>query len=200
LQTKGQLNIWASGVFPGGRPNMSIEKVKDLGLFVLEDGVPNIETAPLAISYELSSFANPVNYADAKGFDADFQDETAAIAEMDNLLENGKFYVHLLYCFRSCSRALPMVTDQNQADKVQIHTKTFQVLRPEISKLKHLMDYHETVIKVLSNLTHTSTSHHQPSLLHPSTSPSSRCSLPMFRSWSPQTESRNLFLANCTRR
>lgn len=114
----------------------TVGKVKELEDFVLEDNVPTIETAPMTIYYELANASNAVHYAGRIGFEADFQQETEAIATMDQLLENGEYYIHLLYCFRSCSRALPMVTDPNQPDKVQIYTKTFEVLRPEISKLK----------------------------------------------------------------
>jgi cytoplasmic FMR1 interacting protein len=132
-----------------------IDKVRQLQDFTLEDNSPNIESAPLSITYEISPMRNPVNYVDQVAFDTDFAQDIEAIAEMQLILEDGEYFVNLLYGFRSCSRALPMVTDANQQDKMDIHTKTFQVLRPEITKLKRLMEFHEKVIKLFVKNTQT---------------------------------------------
>ena len=88
-----------------------IDKVHQMEDEVLLDGVPNIESAPCPIEYKVCSRAdsNPVHFADATGFETDLSQETQACKEIELLLEHGEYFVHLLYCFRSCSRALPMV-------------------------------------------------------------------------------------------
>jgi hypothetical protein len=45
----------------------------------------------------------------------------------------------MLYTFRSVSRAIPMINDQNAPNKAELNRATFDVLRPEIIKLKAFM-------------------------------------------------------------
>jgi cytoplasmic FMR1 interacting protein len=62
----------------------------------------------------------------------------------DTLLREGEQYISMLYTYRSCSKAMPMVQgDTDDATKQDIHKKTFNILRPQILKLRNLMEFHE---------------------------------------------------------
>jgi hypothetical protein len=52
---------------------------------------------------------NPVAFADHNGFQTEFGHEMDSIARIEQLLEQGQYFVHMLYTFRSVSRAIPMV-------------------------------------------------------------------------------------------
>jgi hypothetical protein len=75
----------------------------------LTDDVPNIQFAPLSIEYEISPLSNPVAYSDYKSFHTTFGPEIELMSRVDSLLDQGTQFVHMLYCFRSVSKAIPVV-------------------------------------------------------------------------------------------
>ena len=104
-----------------------------------------------AISYDMNSIA-PNDYQDRVAFNTPFTEETKALEEIGDLLVRGQRFISLLYTYRSCSKALPMVQQETEEKfRNDIHKKTFDILRPEIQKLKEFMDFHEHVVKVFSN-------------------------------------------------
>ena len=50
-----------------------------------------------------------------------------AIATLEELLEQGQEFVHILYTFRSVARAVPLVRNQDDANRSQLHHETFKV-------------------------------------------------------------------------
>ena len=109
--------------------------------------LPPVPSFPLAHQYNMSS--NYLHFADRVGFpEADYVTDLAAIGELDQVLETGMEYINLLYTFRSCGRAIPVVTEANKEHKEEIHRKIFEVLRPEIVKLVELKAFVEHVIEL----------------------------------------------------
>ena len=58
---------------------------------------------------EVTSLSNPVSYVDHIGFVTQFGHEMDQISKMDAIEHEGKYFVHMLYSFRSVSNAIPMV-------------------------------------------------------------------------------------------
>ena len=84
-------------------------------------------TLYVGLDFEPAQFANPINYADQKGFDTTFGPEMEAIATLEELLEQGQEFIHILYTFRSVARAVPLVRNQDDANRSQLHHETFKV-------------------------------------------------------------------------
>ena len=57
------------------------------------------------------------------------------------MLEEGHTYAVMLYTWRSCSRAIPQVKCNEQANRSEIYEKTVQVLEPEVQKLMNFMHF-----------------------------------------------------------
>ena len=70
-----------------------------------------------------------------------FVDELGVVAELESLLEHGEEHKNMLYTFRSCARALPQVTKQNEEHKAAIYQASWDVLRTGMEKIKDLMDF-----------------------------------------------------------
>jgi len=57
------------------------------------------------------------------------------------MLEEGNTYAVMLYTWRSCSRAIPQVKCNEQANRSEIYEKTVEVLEPEVQKLMDFMHF-----------------------------------------------------------
>ena len=91
--------------------------------------------------------SNPLNFSDHTAFEHSFSHEMETKSQIEQLLDEGSYFVQMLYTFRSVSRAIPMITDQNASNKKEINRATFDVLRPEVVKLKQFMEFQELVIR-----------------------------------------------------
>jgi len=61
----------------------------------------------------------------------------------------GQKFICALYTYRSCAKAMPQMPSPPQ----ELYMETYEVMKPEISKLKALMTFHEEAIQVfLDNL------------------------------------------------
>eukprot|EP00479_Gromia_sphaerica_P014523 TRINITY_DN868_c0_g1_i1.p1 TRINITY_DN868_c0_g1~~TRINITY_DN868_c0_g1_i1.p1 ORF type:complete len:91 (-),score=13.66 TRINITY_DN868_c0_g1_i1:288-560(-) len=69
---------------------------------------------------------------------------------MDDVLKAGEVFVSKLYTYRSVSKALPMTNVDLHDDqyKLDVYQQEFDLLRPEIIKLRDLMEFHEEAIRV----------------------------------------------------
>ena len=83
---------------------------------------------------------------------AGFADDALSCCAQTVVLNRGEAFVSQLYTYRSCSKAMPMVgTETEEKMRTDIHKKTFEILRPEILKMRELMDFHEQAIGVIKN-------------------------------------------------
>jgi cytoplasmic FMR1 interacting protein len=83
--------------------------VRDLSSFDLADNVPNIQFSPLSIEYEKASYSNPMAAVDHRTFHTLFASELEQISRIEQVMEQGNYFVHMLYTFRSVSKAIPSV-------------------------------------------------------------------------------------------
>jgi len=133
------------------------DAVKNLEKVELIEGPANLEVPSTALDYDMATLELN-DFKDRVAFDATtFTEETKALEELSDILVRGQKYISLLYTYRSCSKALPMVAlDTQDSDKPIIHRRTFDVLRPEILKLMELKDFADNAVNIvrqnLSNL------------------------------------------------
>eukprot|EP00520_Triparma_pacifica_P016970 CAMPEP_0118647642 /NCGR_PEP_ID=MMETSP0785-20121206/8721_1 /TAXON_ID=91992 /ORGANISM="Bolidomonas pacifica, Strain CCMP 1866" /LENGTH=1553 /DNA_ID=CAMNT_0006539761 /DNA_START=145 /DNA_END=4803 /DNA_ORIENTATION=+ len=119
------------------------------------DDTPAIESAPLSLTVSIAPTHNPLNFSDHNAFDHMFVNEMETKAAIEQLLDEGSHFVDMLYTFRSASRAIPMINDQNAPNKAQLNRATFDVLRPEIVKLKAFMEFQDLTIRTFcGNIQH----------------------------------------------
>lgn len=74
-----------------------------------------------------------------------------SLQQQQEINERGEAFIHTLYTYRSISRALPQV--QADADnKAELYRKFFDVLEPEIRKIRDLMAFHNETVKTLTRI------------------------------------------------
>lgn len=54
-----------------------------------------------------------------------------------------------LYSYRGCARAIPQVQNMEQENRFDIYEKSYQVLKPQVEKMKHLLSFIEDSINVV---------------------------------------------------
>ena len=87
---------------------------------------------------------------------ADFADERAYLTDRADLIGDdlrmnamldrnpiaGEGVLSIIYSYRGVSRAIPLQTDDS-VDKTEVSEKRYEVLRPEVLKMKQLMAFQE---------------------------------------------------------
>ncbi len=63
----------------------------------------------------------------------------------NSVLEEGEQIIHSLYAFRSSGKAIPQV-QKDQTDKEDLYRTSWQILRPEVSKMFALMAFRDKLI------------------------------------------------------
>eukprot|EP00823_Brevimastigomonas_motovehiculus_P009141 TRINITY_DN8809_c0_g1_i1.p1 TRINITY_DN8809_c0_g1~~TRINITY_DN8809_c0_g1_i1.p1 ORF type:complete len:146 (+),score=22.11 TRINITY_DN8809_c0_g1_i1:69-506(+) len=100
----------------------------------LMNGGPLLEVPQECVLYDLNSISQS-DYQDRVAFDTPFTEETQALEEMEALLNKGKDFISMLYTYRSCSKAIPMVPGEaDDKKKQEMHQTTFDIIRPQIKK------------------------------------------------------------------
>jgi CYRIA/CYRIB Rac1 binding domain len=61
--------------------------------------------------------------------------------QVDEIIAHGTEFVNMVYTYRSCSKALPQLQGSDDPRKQSLYERTFEVLEPEIEKLKQLMSF-----------------------------------------------------------
>lgn len=126
-----------------------VKETRALSLYVIPDDAPKIQAESMGIGFSMRSGTNSINYQDHIGLQTDFAPEIKATADVEALLVEGSEHVHMLYTFRSVGRAVPMASDQNVASKQKTNMETFQVLTPQITKIRRLMDFQEKGVAMI---------------------------------------------------
>jgi len=120
-----------------------------LSTYSIPDNAPKVQSQSMGVEFAMRSGTNSINYQDHIGLQTDFAPEIKATADVEALLVEGSEHVHMLYTFRSVGRAVPMVNDQNAENKRQLNLETFQVLIPQIAKIRRLMDFQEKGVAII---------------------------------------------------
>ncbi|KAJ3145710.1 Cytoplasmic FMR1-interacting protein 2 [Geranomyces variabilis] len=115
---------------------------------------PLLASAPVAVA--VKGYIHNVNLAEAsvylpeKNADKTLEatigyavQEAGHIAKMNLLLEEGEKLLASLYSYRSCSRAIPQVQSNEQANRLEMYNQTFDVLQPEVNKMRKFMAFRD---------------------------------------------------------
>jgi len=114
------------------------------------DGVPRIQSDVSSVMYQLGSFQDILDSADNVGYNQThssvaLHNMLGCVAAANDMAEQGQEFVHMLYTYRSVSRALRTAKDSSSnGNSAEIQRRIVDVLRPEIRKLH---DLHTYVIK-----------------------------------------------------
>jgi cytoplasmic FMR1 interacting protein len=111
----------------------------------LLDDQPCVEGPSSSISCD-PSFR--LNYQDRLAYDTHWRDETNAMEKLEDILKTGEKFINEVYTYRGCSKALPQVKASEQTNKQQIYLGSFEVLEPEIKRLRDFMAFQRDAIKV----------------------------------------------------
>ena len=135
-----------------------IPVIKDLSELSLPGNIPNIQFVCQSIDIETRK---DELYFSAKGeFESCFGQEMEQIHFLESMTVSGQRYVHMLYTFRSVSRAIPMISIVTPADaskeiqesydirREELNKKIIEILRPEILKLKELMVFVRDFVRI----------------------------------------------------
>ena len=108
-----------------------------------------------SVGYDFFGATSTTAYVDREGFEgysAQFADETKGIVELEALDRWAAELASTLYTYRSIARALPTVSG-DEAHKKAMYAATFEVLHPQISRVKALISFKERAKSLwLSNL------------------------------------------------
>ena len=86
-----------------------VPPVRSLGASDRTDETPNIQFSSLSVDVEMTSLHNPVDFVDHLCFHTQFANEIEQMSKIEQLLDQGTDLVHMLYSFRSVSKAVPLV-------------------------------------------------------------------------------------------
>jgi len=113
----------------------------------LPDQQPCIEPLPSSLVYQANF---NTNFEDRNAFVtgvAKYIEEATVHSTMNTMLEEGHTYAVMLYTWRSCSRAIPQVKSNEQANRLDIYENTVQVLEPEVHKLMSFMHFQKKAVE-----------------------------------------------------
>ncbi|KAI9101038.1 cytoplasmic fragile-X interacting family-domain-containing protein [Phlyctochytrium arcticum] len=134
-----------------------------LNALPFRDETPLVTASPIAIS--IGGCIHDLNLADSSLYAPDMTvekslqqsigfsiKESIYLGKMNALLEEGQRLLSSLYYYRSCSRAIPQVQSNEQANRLQIYQKTYEVLQPEVKKMLKFMSFRDVAISGVSDV------------------------------------------------
>eukprot|EP01084_Bolivina_argentea_P273608 466110_1 len=102
-----------------------------------------------AVTYEQSNNTCG-NLMDRTAFSHKYAEELSNISELQELMDESNYYINVLYTYRSISKPLPMVpADLNDNEKKELYKKVFDILTPNVYKMKGLMEFNNRFVKAL---------------------------------------------------
>ena len=120
------------------------ERLESLAEFEIDDDQRNIEANTQAITVNTIT---ETNFIDRNAYDSKFLSDMYIIGKIKDVLERGKYFVNIIYTYRSVSKAIPQAKNTDDAKfKEELNTKTLEVLVPEIQKVKDLYQFHKDTV------------------------------------------------------
>ncbi|KAJ3339403.1 Cytoplasmic FMR1-interacting protein 2 [Gonapodya sp. JEL0774] len=81
-----------------------------------------------------------------------FRVQSLAIAKIRETVNTGTTLLSRLYATRGCYRSLPQVQSNEDPNRAEIYSRTFQILKPEVEKAKELMRFLDSAIVTLRDV------------------------------------------------
>ncbi|EFO93077.1 CRE-GEX-2 protein [Caenorhabditis remanei] len=119
----------------------ALSNVSLLGIISVPDDQPDIEARALPLLYRANF---DTNFEDRSAFVtgiAKYSEEATRHAQFNDMLAAGLQHAAHLYTWRCCSRAVPMAKSNDQQNRTEINEMVVHVLKPEVDKLMHFMDF-----------------------------------------------------------
>lgn len=114
------------------------EAVAALSTFSLEDEQPDAQGLGVTLVSGRVATESPVDYDDVPAYQLSLLEDTNAVTQLDNLLNEGKGLVSILYTYRSCVKALPQLPESMKDSQADLYLETYQVLDIEIGRLREI--------------------------------------------------------------
>ncbi|KAF1758237.1 hypothetical protein GCK72_014695 [Caenorhabditis remanei] len=125
----------------------ALNNVNLLDIISVPDDQPDIEARALPLLYRANF---DTNFEDRSAFVtgiAKYSEEATRHAQFNDMLADGLQHAAHLYTWRCCSRAVPMAKSNDQQNRTEINEMVVHVLKPEVDKLMHFMDFTLEAIK-----------------------------------------------------
>ncbi|DBA02725.1 TPA: hypothetical protein N0F65_010550 [Lagenidium giganteum] len=91
-------------------------------------------------------------YSHELAMDFMYHDEMQRVRQLQQRIEQGKALLCDVYCARSCARALPTHTaEDDPAQALRFHLTVLKVLQPRINKMKDLSEYCTQTVVIISD-------------------------------------------------
>jgi cytoplasmic FMR1 interacting protein len=74
------------------------------------------------------------------------------LRKMKDIINQGEYFQSMLYTYRSCSNAVPRVKTSDDPNKTTIYEKIYEILEPEVGKLKKLMFFQKDAISYFKQI------------------------------------------------
>lgn len=127
---------------------VAVTNVACLTSRTITDDQPSIEATAITLNYDVSF---DCNFEDRSAFVlgiSKYVEEAQSLALLNVILEQGFDYSALIYTWRACSRAIPAVKSNDQQNRIEIYSKTVEVMGPYIEKLKNFVAFQANAIEV----------------------------------------------------
>jgi cytoplasmic FMR1 interacting protein len=121
------------------------ERINAINQQKLVDDQPCVEGPSISLTVDPTL---RLNYQDKNAFETHWIEETAVMEKLEDLLKLGEKFINEVYTYRGCSKALPQVKTPEQANKQQIYQGSFEVLEPEIKRLRDFMAFQRDTIRI----------------------------------------------------
>jgi len=131
------------------RKNQIQQAINLLEDFPLSIDQPNINGPSISVNYD--GYSDP-GLSDSKAFECRWNGEIEEIKKMQETINQGEFFQSMLYTYRSCSSAVPRVKTTDDPNKTTIYEKTYEILEPEVGKLKKLMFFQKESISFFKQI------------------------------------------------
>ncbi|PRP73456.1 component of SCAR regulatory complex, partial [Planoprotostelium fungivorum] len=127
------------------------KRVEVLEKFPFEDDQPNIEGPLVSVLYDSSA---SLDFADRGAFESRWTEELAHISALKEEIKKGDHFINMLYTYRSISKALKVKAGE-ESNRNETYDAMFEVLEPEIKKLKEFMYFQRDSVKFFCKHVHT---------------------------------------------
>ncbi|KAI3983205.1 hypothetical protein MKX01_039696, partial [Papaver californicum] len=126
------------------------EAIAALSTFSLEHDQPEVQGLAATLSTERCTTNSPIEYSDVSAYRLSLSEDTKAINQLNNLIQEGREMSSVLYTYRSCVKALPQLPDSMKQSQAELYLETYQVLDLEMSRLREIQRWQSSAAAKLA--------------------------------------------------
>ncbi|KAI3936105.1 hypothetical protein MKW98_015864, partial [Papaver atlanticum] len=126
------------------------EAIAALSTFSLEHDQPEVQGLAATLSTERCATNSPIEYSDVSAYRLSLSEDTKAVNQLNNLIQEGREMSSVLYTYRSCVKALPQLPDSMKQSQAELYLETYQVLDLEMSRLREIQRWQSSAAAKLA--------------------------------------------------